>query len=247
MAKYVLFDTETTGIEDKDRIIQLGAMIIDSKGKVEKFDELCNTDVPITIESMEIHGITPQMIENQVKCIDTNFYKMLLSLNTDENYLIAHNLPFDLSMIEKEGFTSNMKHIDTLRCAKHLFNDSPYHRLQYFRYSLELYKLEQEEATKHDITIKAHEAIGDVLVMKLFLSKLVQKARELYPEVNPMKKLHELTKTPVLIEVFKFGKYKDQKIADVCDKDMGYINWMMDKMDLDEDMKYTLDKIMGYI
>ena len=121
------------------------------------------------------------------------------------------------------------------------------HRLQYFRYSLELYKDEKAEASKYDITIKAHDAIGDVLVMKLLLSKLVSLVKEKYPIDNPMVKMEELTKTPIFIETFKFGKHKGKKIADVCESDMNYINWMMDKMDLDTDMKYTLDKIMGHL
>jgi uncharacterized protein (DUF3820 family) len=62
-----------------------------------------------------------------------------------------------------------------------------------------------------------------------------------------MLKMQEMTKTPIFIEIFKFGKYKGRKIVDICDEDMGYINWMLDKMDLDEDMKYTLDKTMGHI
>lgn len=248
MAKYILFDTETTGADEKDRIIQVGAMIVDSKGNVEKFDELCSSETPIKLEAMEVHNITPDMIEGKPLFIDTSFYKRLQELNNDENYIIAHNLPFDMSMLEKEGFTNNCKTIDTLRCAKHLFTDSPYHRLQYYRYSLELYKNEQAEAHKHNITIKAHDAIGDVLVMKLFLSELVKKVREQFPQSkNPMEKLYELTKTPVFIQTFKFGKYKGQNIEEVCDNDINYVNWMMDNMDLDEDMQYTLDKIMGHI
>ncbi len=43
MAKYILFDTETTGNQEEDRIIQVGAMVVDSKGKIEVFDELCST------------------------------------------------------------------------------------------------------------------------------------------------------------------------------------------------------------
>ncbi|WP_371316901.1 exonuclease domain-containing protein, partial [Mammaliicoccus sciuri] len=42
MAYYVLFDTETTGAAQEDRVIQFGAMIVDNKGKVEAFDELCS-------------------------------------------------------------------------------------------------------------------------------------------------------------------------------------------------------------
>jgi len=243
MAKYILFDTETTGNKEEDRIIQVGAMIVDSKGKVEVFDELCRTSLPIKISAMAVHGITPDLIENKPLFIETNFYKTIQELNSDENYLIAHNMPFDLGMLNKEGFTSNFKIIDTLRGAKHLLKDEESHALQYLRYALELYKQEAAEISKFNITIKPHDAISDVLVMKLLLSKLVAITKETYPDSNPMEKLAELTKTPIFIETFKFGKYKGRKISEVCDEDMGYINWMMDKMDLDMDMKYTLDKI----
>ncbi|MEA3384422.1 MAG: 3'-5' exonuclease [Campylobacterota bacterium] len=247
MAKYILFDTETTGNQEEDRVIQVGSMIVDSSGKVEVFDELCSTTLPIKIQAMAVHGITPDLIEGKGLFIDTDFYKTLQSLNNKENFLIAHNMPFDMGMIKKEGFEPSLQIIDTLRVAKHLLKDSESHALQYLRYSLELYKNEQTEANKYNITIKAHDAIGDVLVMKLLLSKLVALTKEQFPGVNPMIKMEELTRTPILIETFKFGKHKGKKITEVCDKDMNYINWMMDKMELDEDMKYTLDKIMGHL
>ena len=247
MAKYILFDTETTGNQEEDRIIQVGAMIVDSKGKIDVYDELCKALLPIKIEAMEVHGITPELLEGKGDFTDTKFYNTLQSLNTQENYLIAHNMPFDLGMLKKEGFESNITLIDTLRVAKHLLPESPYHRLQYFRYSMKLYLDELQEAQKYNITIKAHDAIGDVLVMKLLLSKLVALTKEKFPGINPMVKMAELTKTPIFVEIFKFGKYKGQKVEDVCDKDIGYINWMMDKMELDEDLQYTLDKIMGHI
>ena len=245
MAFYVLFDTETTGNRDDDKVIQFGAMIVDQRGKVEAYDELCSTDVEIKIEAMEVHNITPNIIEGKPKAIETSFYKRLEELNNPENYLIAHNISFDMGMIEKEGFLNAYQLIDTLRCAKHLFPDMPYHRLQYLRYALELYKTEKQEAAKYNITIKAHDAIGDVLVMKLFLSKLVTKCREIYPDYNPMEKLVDLTRTPVLIKTFKFGKHKGKEIAEVAKEDAGYLNWMKSNMDLDEDLKYTLDKVLS--
>ena len=241
MAAYVLFDTETTGNQEQDRIIQVGAMIVHSKDNIEVLDELCSADVPITIEAMEIHNITPDIIENQPPYAELNFTKKINALNQKENYLIAHNISFDLGMLEKEGFQNNYTLIDTLRCAKHLLSDSPYHRLQYLRYALELYKTEGQEADKLGITIKAHDAIGDVLVMKLLLSKLVRLTQEKYAGINPMQKLAELTQTPVLMKTFKFGKYKDREIAEICKADSGYIKWMKNNLDLDEDMVYTLD------
>lgn len=246
MAKYVLFDTETTGTSDEDRIIQIGIMIVHDKNTYEVFDELCSTTLPIKLEAMSVHHITPDMIEGKPKFNDTKSLENLLKYNNEENYLIAHNINFDLGMLKKEGFENKYTLIDTLRCAKHLYDDIPMHKLQYLRYALELYKTEDEEAKKLNITIKAHDAIGDVLVMKLFLSKLVQKVKEKFVDTNPMAKLAELTKTPVLIKTIKFGKYKDCEIEEVAKKDSGYLIWMRNNMqDLDEDMKFTLDNYIG--
>jgi DNA polymerase-3 subunit epsilon/exodeoxyribonuclease X len=244
LPKYILFDTETTGNQEEDRIIQFGAMIVDAKAPIEVYDELCSCEVDIKLEAMEVHNITPDMLENKPKATQTQFFKRLLELNTPENYLIAHNINFDLGMIKKEGFELQLKLIDTLRCARHLYKELPYHRLQYLRYALDLYQEEQQEAAKHNITIKAHDAIGDVLVMKLFLSKLVALCKEQFAGVNPIEKLVELTSTPVLIETFKFGKYKGKNIKEVASVDMNYIMWMQQNLDLDEDMQYTLKTVL---
>ena len=241
MAKYLLFDTETTGNRDEDRIIQIGGMIVHSREDIEVFDELCSTTQPISFEAMEVHNITPDLIEDKPPYSQTAFAAKLEEYNDPANYLIAHNIGFDLGMLEKEGFENRYTLIDTVRCAKHLLPDSPYHRLQYLRYSLGLYKNEQAEAQKLGITIKAHDAIGDVLVMKLLLSKLVELIQKAFPGINPMQKMAELTKTPVLIKTFKFGKYKEREIEEIAREDMGYLRWMRNNLDLDEDMVYSLD------
>jgi DNA polymerase-3 subunit epsilon/exodeoxyribonuclease X len=241
MAKYLLFDTETTGGAQEDRIIQIGLMVVHSKTEIEVYDEMCLSEIDIKLEAMEVHNITPDMLEGKPKCIDTIAYQKIEEYNNESNYLIAHNIKFDMGMIEKEGFINQYKTIDTLRCARHLFSDLPYHRLQYLRYALELYKTEEQEAKSLNITIKAHDAIGDVLVMKLFLTQLIARCMEEYSGINPMEKLVQLTTTPVKIKTFRFGKYKGQEIEKVAQEDNGYLSWMLNNMsDLDEDMRYTL-------
>jgi DNA polymerase III epsilon subunit-like protein len=243
MATYILFDTETTGNQEQDRIIQLGAMVFQNK-EVEVYDELCSTSHPISVEAMEVHHITPEVIVDKPPYQETAFAKRLTTLNQPENYLIAHNISFDLSMVEKEGFVNQCQLIDTVRCAKHLYPELPYHRLQYLRYALKLYEEEQAEAEKIGITIKAHEAIGDVLILKLLLSRLTQRCKTAFPDTKVMEKLVALTQTPVMMQTFKFGKYKGREIEEIAQEDMGYLKWMRKNLELDEDLAYTLDHFL---
>lgn len=244
-ATFILFDTETTGNQEEDRVIQVGAIVADTKDRMEVIDEMCSSSVPIKIEAMEVHNITPEMIEGKPSYSETHFKKVLDECNSPENYLIAHNINFDLDMIKKEGFDPRIRLIDTLRVSKHLIKDASSHRLQFLRYFLELYKEEEKEAGQLNITIKAHDAIGDVLIMKLLFARLIKMAKEAYPDANPIATLVSLTQTPVLIEKFKFGKYKDRVITEVAKEDLGYLRWMKTNMDLDEDMLFTLSQIEG--
>ena len=242
--KYVILDTETTGTSDNDRVIQLGFIVLGSK-EIEVHNEFNSSDTPISFGAMEVHGITPDLIEDKPACTETSAYKRLLELNTNENYLIIHNAPFDITMLAKEGFNTQMQVIDTLRVAKHVFDNEEAHRLQYFRYKMELYKQEQKEADDLGIVVKAHDAIGDVLVLKLFLSKLKDAVQAKFPSENPVEKMVDLTNTPILIKTFKFGKHKGKELKEVALSDAGYLRWMLSSMDnLDEDLKYSINSVL---
>ena len=245
MAKYIILDTETTGAGEGDKIIQLGYMVL-SNGDIEVQNDFCSSEVPISFGAMEVHHITPDMIEGKPACTETQAYKRLLELNTEDNYVIIHNAPFDIGMLEKEGFSLKMKLIDTLRCAKHVYEDEEAHRLQYFRYKMGLYKEEEAEAKKLGIEVKAHDAIGDVLTLKLFLSELRKTVQERFVGENPVEKMVALTKEPILIKTFRFGKYKGKNLTDVAVEDAGYLRWMLKSMDnLDVDLKYSIEKVLS--
>ena len=245
MAKYIILDTETTGTGENDRVIQLGYIVLGAK-EIEVHNEFYSCDVPISFGAMEVHGITPELLEGKPTCQEGKAYKRLLELNTPDNYIIIHNAPFDLGMLEKEGFNTQMKVIDTLRVAKHVLPDEEAHRLQYFRYKMELYKEEEQEAKKLNIVIKAHDAIGDVLVLKLFLSKLKEEVQKQFPNENPVEKMVDLTNTPILIKTFRFGKHKDKTLVEVAREDAGYLRWMLKSMDnLDEDMRYSINTVLS--
>ena len=244
-AKYIILDTETTGVGENDRAIQLGYIVLGAK-EVEVHNEFFSSEVPISFGAMEVHGITPDMLEGKPNILESSSYKRLQELNTDENYIIIHNAPFDLKMLEKEGFSTAMKVIDTLRVAKHVLPDEDAHRLQYFRYKMELYKEEQKEADALGIEVKAHDAIGDVLILKLLLSRLKKEVATLFPSENPVEKMVDLTNTPILIKTFRFGKHKGKTLEEVAASDAGYLRWMLSSMDnLDDDMRYSLNVVLG--
>ena len=246
MAKrYIILDTETTGTGEQDRVIQLGFMVLGEK-KVEVCNEFFSSDTPISFAAMEVHGITPDMLEDKESCTHSASYKRLQELNTNENYLIIHNAKFDIDMLKKEGFNPQMRVIDTLRVAKHIFPNEEAHRLQYFRYKMELYKDEQKEADALGIVVKAHDAIGDVLVLKLFLSRLKDEISKRFPQENPVDKMVDLTITPIFINSFNFGKYKGKTLQEVAASDAAYLKWMLGSMEnLDEDMRYSINRVLG--
>ena len=244
MAKYIILDTETTGAGESDRVIQLGYIVLGTK-EIEVHNEFCSTEVPISYGAMEVHNITPDMIENKPLCQDTRAYQRLQELNSEKNFLIIHNAPFDIGMLQKEGFEVKMQVIDTLRVAKHLFPDEEAHRLQYFRYKMGLYKEEEQEASRLGILVKAHDAIGDVLVLKLLLSQLRKSVEEQFVGENAVEKMVELTNTPIMIKTFRFGKYKGKTLEEVAQNDAGYLRWMLSGMEnLDEDMRYSINTLL---
>lgn len=266
MAKLIIFDTETTGLSEEDKIIQVGAIVseLGNNEHIEKYDELCSSNIPIKIEAMSVHGIRQIDIENKPLYRDTSFKKTIDTLNSNENYLIAHNLDFDLNMLTKEGFINQYKLIDTLQCAKHLYeiNDEingyklPNHKLQTFRYMLLSQEDEEKEAKKYGVEIKAHDAIGDVVILKLFLGKLYLKVREKFNISNPLAifdKMVKLTQLPAEVKIINFGKHNGKTIKEIESIDSGWIDWLFKEQQkqkdsndskFNRDLHFTLDKII---
>lgn len=236
MAKYILLDTETTGIEENDRICQLAFLVLDKNG-MEAFDSFCKPPLPISLKAMSVHNITNEMIEDKPPFDACESAKKLNELNSEENILIIQNAPFDLGMLAKEGFEWKGQLIDTLRCIKHLEPGLEGYSLQYLRYALGFYKEEATVAKELGAEIKAHDALGDVIVLNLLMKYLVAKAD------RNVARLIELTRTPILYETITFGaKYKrgEDRYADIVQKDRQYLEWALNNLSLDEDIKYSI-------
>ncbi len=233
--KIVILDTETTGNKDADRICQLSYIVLNENLEIEEiYNELVKPPLPISYEAMAVHHITNEMVEDKPIIKETEAFKRLKELNTQENFIVIHNAKFDLDMLEKEGFSSSFKLIDTFRILKHLIPEGKF-SLQYNRYALGLYKKEPQICQKYNIKINAHDALGDVIVLYLLFDYLIKTYEKTFEE------LENLTKKPVLYDKFYQGKYKFEKIKEVLIKDPDYIEYLLNSTDLDLDVKYSIE------
>ena len=232
---FVILDTETTGTKEEDRIIQLSFIITNENNEIEEIsDNFCMPPVPIKYEAMAVHHITPEKLVGFPVIHETEGWEKLNQLNKSENILVVHNAKFDLEMLFKEDFENQMQILDTFRCLKHLFPEGR-HSLQINRYSLGLYKKEREIAEKYGIELSAHDALSDVVILKLLLDYLLKE--------YSVEKLLELTEAPILYEKFYFGKYKHESIKSVIEKDPNYIDYLLtnEEKELDFDFRYSIN------
>jgi len=225
----IFLDTETTGLEIKDRICALG-MIVEGMSHFE----LINPGKKIPPSASAIHHITNEMVRDAPSFSQSISAEQLKSLNTPDNILVSHNAPFELSMLEKEGIAWQGRVIDTLKCSKSLMDDLEGYSLQFLRYELRLYREEERVFKEAGITITPHHALSDALHTQMILDYLLDLAE--------MDRLIEISKSHVLLSRLPFGKYAKKRIEEIALKDPGYLKWMVESlMDMDEDLRYSID------
>jgi DNA polymerase III epsilon subunit-like protein len=216
----IIFDTETTGNEAKDRLCQLAYKKF---GEKDIFNELYKPPVVISVISQSVHHITPRMVLEKPGFIESPDFDSVKKLFEDENTIVvAHNAKFDIAMLEKEGIVP-AQYIDTLKLVRHLDPDMKIerHSLQFLRYLLEL-------DNDIDEPIQAHDAKGDVLILEKLFERLYKKMRELESgDELTLEKMVQISREPSLITRFTFGKYTGSSVHDVAIKDRGYLEWLL--------------------
>ena len=236
--KIIILDTETTGTLEEDRICQLSYVVVNIDSEIEEVhNELCMPPLDIKFDAMAIHHITPEMIDGKVTCVDTTAYQRLCELNTPENLIVIQNAKFDLDMLAKEGFASQMQLVDTFRILRAKYPLDTPHGLQHKRYQWGLYKEEQSIIDALGIEIKAHDALGDVIVLKNLFDRLLQE--------QSLQDMIDLCRGPILLEYMPMGKFKGQSFSELAIQERNTLHYMLDTFDLDEDLYYTITQALA--
>jgi len=226
----IFLDVETTGVGEAHKICSI-ALIFEEK----YLYELVNEGKKIPPEASSIHHITNEMIKNKPKLHETQSWKTLLEHNTQEHILLGHNIAFDIQMLAQSGFVWEGKVIDTQRLSKHLIEECELFGLQYLRYELRLYKQEQRVLSLYGIkdALVAHNALSDALLVKLLY--------EYFEDMATEQKMIELSQKKVLLSKLPFGKYRMRYIEEIVIDDRAYLEWMLTKAEIDEDLRYSLE------
>jgi DNA polymerase-3 subunit epsilon len=132
---FTVFDTETTGLQPSagDEIIQIGAARI-VNGRLlrnETFEQLVDPRRPLVRESVQIHGITEEMLRGQ-PTID----KILPFFHgfCEETVLVGHNVAFDMRFLqmkeEATGVQFRQPVLDTLLLSAVIHPNQESHQLE---------------------------------------------------------------------------------------------------------------------
>lgn len=225
----IFLDTETTGLEVKDRICALGIIEREST-----HFELIHPGKKIPPAASAIHQITNEMVSDAPSFSQSLSAEKLKSLNTPETILVSHNASFELDMLQKEGVAWQGSVIDTLKCSKSLMDDLEGYSLQFLRYELRLYREEERVFQEHGVSLVPHHALSDALHTKMVLEYLL--------DLADVERLIEISQSHVLLSRLPFGKYAKKRIEEIALKDPGYLKWMVESlMDMDEDLRYSIE------
>lgn len=239
-SKLVFLDTETTGTGPDGRLCQVAYKV---GGK--EFESLFKPPVPIEIDAMAVSHITNRMVEDKYPFIGSDMHNDLIRIFSGGHILVAHNAAFDNEMLRRENIEID-DFIDTFKIAQQLDSEAiiPRYGLQYLRY---YFDLDVKDAP-------AHDALGDIRVLERLFSHYYDiMVAEFGEEKAVIGKMIEISKRPIFVKKFNFGKYKDMFVGEVAQNDPGYLRWLLDQKtrardngeENDENWIHTLEHYVG--
>lgn len=194
-----------------------GVLVI-NQGEV--FDEYFSCPEPIALGALATHHILEADIAEKPS-FDT--FKM----PQDVQYLIGHNIDYDIKAIQKCQPDFTVKGICTLALCRMVWPELP-HTLSAMYYHV---MDDLELARKH--LRHAHNAKADIYFTGVILSTLVELLG-----IRDMNSLFIMSETARIPKYITFGKHKGTAIKDL---DSGYVSWLLKQPDLDPYLRKAIE------
>ena len=194
-----------------------GVLVI-NQGEV--FDEYFSCPEPIALGALATHHILETDIAEKPS-YDT--FKMPQGVQ----YLIGHNIDYDIKAIQKCQPDFTVKGICTLALCRMVWPKLP-HTLSAMYYHV---MDDLELARKH--LRHAHNAKADIYFTGVILKTLVEQLG-----IKDMNSLFIMSETARIPKYITFGKHKGTAIKDL---DSGYVSWLLKQPDLDPYLRKAIE------
>ncbi len=239
----IFFDVETTGLNiTTDKIVELSYIKVFPNGTEESKTIRLNPEKHISEQSTAIHHITDEDVK------DAPTFKMVAKelAKTFEGCDVAgfNSNRFDIPLLEEEFINAGID----IDLARRRFVDvqTIFHKMEQ-RNLVAAYKFycgkNLDDAHSADADTRA---TYEVLKAQLDRYPLLQNDVQFLSDFSTQNKNVDLAGRIIYndqnVEVFNFGKYKGQPVADVLKRDSGYYGWMMHG-DFPQNTKKVLTRI----
>ncbi len=175
----VSIDLETTGADPyRDKIMEVGALVLRDGVPAEEFSELINPGVPLSPGIIKLTGITPALLADARD--QTSVLEEFLAFLPEDALCIAHNASFDrqfLRVATKDRFKHTV--LDTVELSRICFPDLPSHSLAVLS---EIFELKSDKSS--------HRALADCEMLAQVWERILEKAAEIpYAAIGEMNRL----------------------------------------------------------
>lgn len=202
----VLLDTETSGLTGKDRVIELGIIVLNENFEiVYSGSDYCKINFKLSKEVVKYTGINDSYLENAKPIKETNTYLKFKEYNNENNIVVIHNSWFDLYMLYMSHVQIKCKVVDTLNCARHIYHDKESYSL------INLVNTVVDKSSDTKPFIQSHRAQDDCQLLLVLLNDMLKR--------NTMLDLLVMTEKWII----GFGKHKGKMWKEL---DESYLKWV---------------------
>lgn len=218
--RYVIFDTETTGVDAEKRAVEIAMLEIDEQlNIVGAADSLINPEIPIPPGATAIHNITDEMVKDAPTISQWVYENFGEGGVVGDVSLIGHRIDFDKPLFAPIGNVVQV--LDTLIWAYVYFPEAPNKKLDTLKEHLGL--LGGGES---------HRAAADVLTCYQLLQAILERSGRTLAALASVDR--------VMVHVCPWGKHEGALLKDVPRK---YREWMLERDGLDKHLRYSLEQV----
>ena len=154
-------------------------------------------------------------------------------------YLIGHNIDFDMAVLKNAGVT----HIPNLICTNAMANYLLL-TLQSYKLVFLLYYFHRDMARAQ--ARNAHAAIADIYFTELVLGSLIYLANIQGHKINDVESLYEFSEMARIPAHLSFGKHKSKAIVDLATHSdgAGYIKWLLKQDSVDPYLAQACQQVL---